>query len=292
TAQSADADRLRKELAALKQPEATIPRIARAEDVQQAAKSVEALIGYYTARAQKIEALRANLTALARSGGVFEADAAVSDDHLFKMQVVAGLLEKAGAADKLPEQAGMKRLGEAAERAKALAAEVRAAAEKAKADLPALEKALAEARTAGAAAGEQLASLKQTQDATLAAIQFEDQLGKMPTPQVVEEFDAIRKDLAAKTARLKTEEEAFKRAAAAAAEARAKLDALKDPLLRAAEEQGQAERRRGSIAPPHPRPRPPRRRPSPRRPTRSRRRPTRRGRSPNRPHRSRRCSPT
>src|SRR5205823_4597220 len=131
-----------------------------------------------------------------------------------------------------------------AERAKALAAEVRAAAEKAKADLPALEKALAEARTAGAAAGEQLASLKQTQDATLAAIQFEDQLGKMPTPQVVEEFNAIRKDLAAKAARLKTEEEAFKRAAAAAAEARAKLDALKDPLLRAAEEQGQAERRR------------------------------------------------
>jgi small-conductance mechanosensitive channel len=243
-AQAADADRLRKELADLKQPAATIPQIARAEDVQQAAKAVEALIGYYTARAQKIEVLRANLTSLAKSGGVFEADAAVSDDHLFKMQVLAGLLEKAGLADKLPEQAGMKRLAEAAERAKTLAAEVRAGAEKARADLPALEKALAEARTAGTAAGEQLASLKQTQEATLAAIRFEDQLGKMPVAQVVEEFNTLRKELAAKAAALKTGEDEFKRAAAAAADARAKFDALKDPLLRAAEEQGQAERQK------------------------------------------------
>jgi small-conductance mechanosensitive channel len=244
TAQAAEADRLRKELAALKQPDATIPQIARAEDVQQAAKSVEALIGYYTDRAKKIEALRANLTSLAKSGGLFEADAAVSDDHLFQMQVVAGLLEKAGLADKLPEQAGKTRLADAAERAKTLAAEVRAGTEKARTDLPVLDKALAEARTAGAAAAEQLASLKQTQEATLAAIRFEDQLSKMPAAQVVEEFNKIRKDLAANATTLKTGEDAFRRAAAAAADARAKLEALKDPLLRAAEEQGQAERQK------------------------------------------------
>jgi small-conductance mechanosensitive channel len=244
TAQAAAADRLRQELAALKQPEATIPQITRAEDVQQAAKAVEALIGYYTARTQKIEVLRANLSSLAKSGGVFEADAAVSDDHLFKMQVLAGLLVNAGLADKLPEQAGMKRLAEAAERAKTLAAEVRAATEKAKTDLPVLEKALIEARTAGTAAAEQLASLKQTQEATLAAIRSEDQLGKMAAPQLIEEFNTLRKELAAKAAVLKTEEDEFKRAVAAAADARAKFDALKDPLLRAAEEQGQAERQK------------------------------------------------
>jgi small-conductance mechanosensitive channel len=244
TAQAAEADRLRKQLAALKQPEATIPQIARAEDVQQAAKAVEALIGFYTARAQKIEVLRANLSSLARSGGVFEADAAVSDEHLFQMQVLAELLERAGLADKLPEQAGVKRLAQAAERAKSLAAEVRAGTEKAKADLPDLEKALAEARTVGAVAAEQLASLNQTQEATLAAIQYEDQLGKMAAGQVVEEFNGLRKDVAAKAATLKSEEDEFKRAVAATAEARAALDALKDPLLRAAEEQGQAERQR------------------------------------------------
>jgi small-conductance mechanosensitive channel len=241
TAQAIEADRLRKELAALKQPEATIPQIARAEDVQQAAKAVEGLIGFYSLQTQKIETLQAKLSSLAKTGGVFEADAAVSDDHLFKMQVVAGLLAKAGLADKLPEQAGLKRLADAVERAKRLAAEVRAATEKAKTDLPDLEKALAEARTARSGAAEQLAGLKQTQEATLAAIRYEEQLGKMTAGQVVVEFNKLRKDLAANAATLRSEEDAFKRAVAAAAEARAALDALKDPLLREAEEQRQAE---------------------------------------------------
>jgi small-conductance mechanosensitive channel len=241
TAQAAEADRLRKELAALKQPEATIPQIARAEDVQQAAKAVEALIGFYSLQTQKIESLRANLSSLAKSGGVFEADAAVSDDHLFRMQVVAGLLVKAGLVDKLPEQAGLKRLAEAAERAKRLAAEVRAATEKAKNDLPGLDKALAEARTAGSAAAEQLTGLKQTQEATVAAIRFEEQLAKMATGQVVDEFHKLRKDVITKAATLKSQEDEFKRAVASAAEARAAFDALKDPLLREAEEQRRTE---------------------------------------------------
>jgi small-conductance mechanosensitive channel len=241
TDQLAEADRLRKELASLKQPEATIPQIARAEDVQQAAKAVAALIGFCTARTQKIEALRAKLSLLARSGALFEADAAVSDDHLFKMQVVAGLLDKAGLAGKLPDQAGIKRLAEAAARAKTLATEVRAATEKAKTDLPALDKALAEAQAARAAAAEQLASLKQTEEATVAAIRFEDQLGKMVAAQVVVEFGRLRKDRAAKAATLNAEGAEFKRAMAAAADARATFAALKDPLLRAAEEQGKTE---------------------------------------------------
>jgi small-conductance mechanosensitive channel len=66
----------------------------------------------------------------------------------------------------------------------------------------------------------------------------------MAAGQVVEEFNKLRKDLAAKSASLKAEEDEFKRAAASAADARAAFDALKDPLLREAEEQGQAERLR------------------------------------------------
>src|SRR5262249_3668262 len=49
-------------------------------------------------------------------------------------------------------------------------------------------------------------------------------------------------DLANKGARLLSGQAAYKKAAAAVAEARAKLDGLKDPFLRQAEEQGQAER--------------------------------------------------
>jgi small-conductance mechanosensitive channel len=244
TARAAEADALREELAALSQPGGKITQLTRPEDVRQAAKATEALIGHYTTRAQKIEALRSGLAALAKLGGEFEGDAAVSDDHLFKMQVLATLLDRAGVADKLPEQAGLKRLAEAAERAKNLASEVRGTTEKARAELPVLEKALAEATEAREDAARQLAALEQSQEATLAALRFEEQLGKLSTEQVVGEFNRLRKTLAGNAAALGAEEEAYRQAAAAVAEARTRLDALKDPLLRAAEDEGQAERQK------------------------------------------------
>jgi small-conductance mechanosensitive channel len=244
TAQATNADTLRKELAALKQPDVKITQLTRPEDVQQAAKAIEELIGYYTTRTRTIEALQSHLAALAKLGGEFEGDAAVSDDHLFKMEVLAALLAKSGAEDKLPEQAGLKRLAEATERAKQLAAEVRGMTEKAKAELPALAKALTEATAARDDAAQQLAALKQSQEATLAALRFEEQLGKWSTEQVVGEFNSLRKALTANAGALKAQEDAYKQSAAVVAEARTKLDSLKDPLLRAAEDQGQAERQK------------------------------------------------
>src|SRR5262249_5929503 len=124
TTRAAAADALRKEFAAMKPPESKIMQITRAEDVEPAIKATEALIKFHADRVGKIEALRASLSTLAKQGGEFEGDAAVSDDHLFKMQVLSALIVKAGHAEKLPEQAGTKRLEDAAVRAKKLASEV------------------------------------------------------------------------------------------------------------------------------------------------------------------------
>src|SRR5207248_2796404 len=144
------------------------------------------------------------------------------------------LIVKAGYAEKLPEQAGTKRLDDAAARAKKLASEVRAGTEKAKADLAPLDKELADARAAGDAAAQQLASLKHSQEATLFALRFEEQLGKMGAAEVLDQFQKLRKDLADTAPSLKGQEEDYRKAVAAVAEARAKLDALKDPFLREA----------------------------------------------------------
>src|SRR5262249_54623716 len=65
-ARAAEAARLRQELDAFKQPEAKIPELSRAEDVETAAKSIQELIGFYAERAKKIEALRAALTVVTR----------------------------------------------------------------------------------------------------------------------------------------------------------------------------------------------------------------------------------
>jgi small-conductance mechanosensitive channel len=242
-ARAAAVARLRNALKALKQPEGQIPQIARAEDVEVAARAIQELTDFYAARLKALEDLSAGLTVLAAQGGEFEADAAVSSEHLFKMNVVVGLLAKGGVAeDKLPDGARPKRLADAADRQARSAAEVQAATEKARGEIAALAKQLAEARQAGDAAAKQLANLKQSREVIAAALKWERQLKGMTAAQVAETFARLKQDLAARGERLLSTQAEYKKVAAGVAEVRAKLDGLKDPFLRQAEEQGQAER--------------------------------------------------
>src|SRR5262249_25120573 len=241
--QAAEVVRLRQALDALKQPEVKIPQVTRAEDIEAAARSLQELIDFYSARTKAVEALRAALLVLAKRGGECEADAAVSSEHLFTMNVVAGLLARAGVAEeRFPDGGEPEGVKAAADRQARSAAVVQATTEKVKAELAALDKQLAEARQAGDAAARQLASLKQSQAATTAALKWEGQLKRMTAAQVVEAFAKARQDLAGKLEKLVPDEAEVKKAAAAVNETRAKLDGLKDPFLRRAEEQGQAER--------------------------------------------------
>src|SRR5262249_12828139 len=105
-------------------------------------------------------------------------------------------------------------------------------------------KQLGEARSAGAEAAERLANLKQTQEATLSALRWQGELKGLPAPQAVASFTATAKKLQDKLAELKREQEGYQKALAAAAEARKKLDALKDPFLGGAEEQGLSEKQK------------------------------------------------
>jgi small-conductance mechanosensitive channel len=236
---------LRHKLDGLKPPTAKVPNLARAEDVALAAKSIQALIGFHAARAKKIEELRADLAALAREGGEFEADATVSEEQLFKIQILANMLKERGVAEKeLRAEARTAALKKAAGSQKESASKVRAATEKAKTELAVLERQLTEARAAGEAAVKQLANLKESQDVTLAALQWEGQLKNMTASKAVEAFTATRKELADRLVKLKAEADRYGKATAAVAAATARLDGLKDPFIRAAEEQGQAEKQK------------------------------------------------
>src|SRR5262249_53956887 len=116
-AQAAEVARLRKALDALEQPDVKVPQITRAEEIEVAARSLRELIRFSSAGARASEDPRAALTLLGRRGGEFEADAAVSSEHLFKMNVVAGLLGRAGVAErKFPEGGQPKRVAAAADR--------------------------------------------------------------------------------------------------------------------------------------------------------------------------------
>jgi small-conductance mechanosensitive channel len=237
--------KLRNELEALKPPDVKVPQLTRAEDVETAAKAIQELIEFYTARTKRIEKLRSDLATLVKEGGEFEADAAVSEEHLFKMQVLANLLKKNGVPDaELPEKARAAELDPAAVRQKESAASVRATTEKAKSEIVLLDRQRTETQAAEEAAAKQLANLKGSQDVTLAALKWEGQLKDMTSAQVVEAFIAGRKELTDRLEKLKGEAEAYNKAAATVAEATARLDGLKDPFLRAAEEQGQGEKQK------------------------------------------------
>jgi small-conductance mechanosensitive channel len=244
-ARAAAAARFRKALDAQKQPEGQIPQITRAEDLEVAARSVQELTDFYAARVKAIEDLTAALTALAAQGADFEADAAVSSEHLFKMNVVGALLAKAGVSeDRFPDGAQPKRVAAAADRQARSAAEVQAATEKARNEIGDLAKQLAESRQAGDAAVKQLANLKQSREVTTAALKWEEQLKGMTAAQVAEAFTRTKQGLAARGEKLLADQAEYKKAVARVAEVRASLDGLKDPFLRQAEEQGQAERAR------------------------------------------------
>jgi small-conductance mechanosensitive channel len=237
--------RLRGNLEALKPPDAKVPRLTRAEDVAAAANSIQKLIAFYTARTKKIEELRAAVAGLAQAGADFEADAVVSEEHLFKMVVLAGLLRKQGVPEeKLPVQARAAALVPAADRQKKSAATVRAATGKAKVDGVILDRQLGEATAAREAAAKQLANLKESQEVTLAALKWEGRLKGMSGREIVAAFAETRKQLAGAQRKLKEDENAYKQPVAAVAEAKARLDAIKDPFLRTAEEQGQAEKQK------------------------------------------------
>jgi small-conductance mechanosensitive channel len=242
-ARAAAVARLRNALKAQKQPEGEVPQITRAEDVEVAARSIQELTNFYAARVKALEDLSAGLTVLAAQGGEFEADAAVWSEHLFKINVVGGLLAKAGVTEgKFPDGARSKRLADAADRQGRSAAEVQAATEKARVEIGPVAKQLDEARQAGDAAAKQLANLKQSRGVIAAALKWEEQLKGMTAVQVGQTFGTVKKDFAAKCERLLSGQAEYKKAVARVAETRAKLDVLKDPFLRQAEEQGQAER--------------------------------------------------
>jgi small-conductance mechanosensitive channel len=242
-ARAREAAALRKMLDALKPPDVKVPELTRAEDVATAAQALQKLMSFHAARKKSIEGLRTVVAALAREGGDFEADAAVSEEHLFKMQILAQLLRKQGVPDdKLPEKARAAELDPAAARQKQSASAVRAATEKAKAETVLLDKQLAEAGAAADASAKQLNNLKSSQEVTLAALDWQGRLKAMTGAQVVTAFTAAHKEFGDRQARLKAEAEAYAKAVAAATEARARLDGVNDPFLRAAEEQGQAAR--------------------------------------------------
>jgi small-conductance mechanosensitive channel len=238
-AQQEELARLRTRLEGLKVPAARVPAQVRPEELAAAVKSAANLKDAHEKRIKAIGEVRDASAEMQRRVKEFEADAAVVGEHVFKMQVLARVLgqkEKAGEKITLPAQAERTRLNKAAASlAKAVAA-VQAEQDKARKEDADLKKQLAAATTARDETQTRLTALKQAEEATLAAVGHEARLSKMSARDAVDSFTKTVGELKEALDKLKPEQEAHRKAAAAVAELQAKRDALKDPFLREAEE--------------------------------------------------------
>src|SRR5262249_34151639 len=115
------------------------------------------------------------------------------------------------------------------DKAAMLSTDVKESCDKAKTDLGGLESALKSAKAESAKAMALLEELKRTRDAVRESLEFEEKVKAMKPEPLVEEFNQLRKALTEKTRAIKGHAADYSKAVAAAAEARAKLEAVTDP---------------------------------------------------------------
>lgn len=227
-AQTAEVAKARQQAADAKAVPA-IPPVTRAADIPAALKVAQEAADAGAARAKLLGAVKSALDGAVKSGDEFAAVAGSADDQLYKVQT-AVQLAKGVPADKLPPAFAAPALAEATRALKAVTTEVKTGTDKARADATTAEKEAADAKAAADAATARLESLKASQAELTAAFAYEAQLKGLSADPLTGEFAKLRKALADKTNAIAGDKADFDKAAAPVAEARAKLEAVRDPL--------------------------------------------------------------
>src|SRR5262249_45089842 len=172
--------RLRRVRGGANAPPAIAPAVSRAEDVDQAVKATQTRIEHGRQRLDRLQQLRTALDKLVEQGSICEGDAAVLEEHLFKMQVLAGALADRAAKDPkkpaFPKEFARDPLAAAVRKLSERISEVLGTTQAARREA---QDVLARAKEAESAVQEdqtRLATLQQTQEATRQLLQWEEKL--------------------------------------------------------------------------------------------------------------------
>jgi small-conductance mechanosensitive channel len=229
-AQAAELDKARQRLGALKEPDAKIPFVLRAADVDPAIKAAQQIADYHTSRVQQLETFKAALDTFQKRLADFSAAMKTANAHLLRMRIAAeiALDTKAITDEKLPPGLTKKQLDESRDSASKVFNDASSAI-KSVVDLPSPSSELTSAQTAATAATTKLEELKAGREAALAVFAFEEKAQKMNEQQIKDEFTRLRKELTEKLAALKGDAADYAKAGPHVTEARTKLAAVKEP---------------------------------------------------------------
>ncbi|MDM8540381.1 mechanosensitive ion channel [Desulfococcaceae bacterium HSG9] len=245
-----NASGIQKQIEALSPPE--LPEmlqkdVIRAEEIEQASKQVDEIVAYYSGRMEKLGEFRSALESLIKSAEAFQGDAAVLTEQLSKMQVIAQILEafiKEGklAADSIPSDATSGKLTDESKKVSELVAEAMSGVQKSKEQLTWIEAEIKKSEAARKETREKLASLKKSQEAEAKAQQWEADIKDLTAQGIVQKFKENAEKLRNNQAVIKERRTEYKKTNAAVEEARQKYESLKDPLLRAAQDESAEEK--------------------------------------------------
>ena len=211
----------------------------RAEEAQKAAEAVEAMLAQQQQRSQLLQDLQPALQTLIKNAEVFEGDANILTQHLFRMQVVVGLLERAIAEKTLPAEAlpaetqviAFKAARELVVKLTSEASSVRRQAQEQQAQS---NEQMTQLQAAQQKLKQQLEYLQKTYEAALRAQKWESELKDLTAPQLVEQFRGSANTLTAAVKALEEKQKALAEARKSAEEQQRHLAALQDPLRESA----------------------------------------------------------
>lgn len=236
----ADAAALRKELSDLKLPAVKIPAVSRAEDVDQAIKAIESQIDHGRRLLDRLQQFSAALGRVVEQGSICEGDAAVLEEHLFKMQILAGVVVDRTNKDTkltLPKGTAPGVQVEAIRKLNESVSEVLAATQTARKESQELLARLKDAQASTNEDQTRLATLRQTQEATRQLLQWEEKLRTLAPAAAVDVFQATNKELQAKLSELPKQRSTYENALTSLVQVRSRLEGLKDPLFRQVEKE-------------------------------------------------------
>ncbi len=198
---------------------------------------VKGKVSQHDTKIEMLRRLRLGLQTLIKSGESLKGDAVILSEHLFKMQVIAEMLENfvdegGSVPDLISEDSSSEAIITAGNNASEYISEALLATQKAREQLLLVDAQITEYETILKKEAESLASLKEIQESVLQAQQWESKLKEMSVQQLVYSFKKSSEKLKENSITLQKFSEEFKKVQVSVEEAKQKLGYLKDPLLR------------------------------------------------------------
>ena len=235
------------ELESMQHPESVKFTEIRPEEAQKAGKILGKITVYYDKRIEKLKTLRTALISLKKQGESLTGDARVLNEHLFKMQVVAKVLEdfvRQGkiAEDAVPADTHLKALTSEGNKVAKINSDIRTAVKKARDDLSRTDADIENSEKSREEANSHQADLKKAYEAARQALQWEAELKDINSKELVHNFQQNRELLEKNLNALQTHRKKFEETDKSVKEVTQHFESLKDPFMRSALEESSEEK--------------------------------------------------